>query len=87
MAEEQVYEDIPSRYKEYIGFPEYYHQLTVEQKLFVNSICQVNEECDNMRKGYEDTVCEAEDLTEELETSLELAKNILSNLKKVSYND
>ena len=87
MAEEQVYEEIPNRYKEYVGFPLSYHQLTVEQKLFVNCICQVNEECDNMKKGYEDTVYDAENLTEELEASLELAKNILFNLKKVSHND
>jgi hypothetical protein len=38
MNEEEIYNDIPSRYKECIQFPINYCQLSIEQKMFVSSL-------------------------------------------------
>ena len=76
MNEETAYNDIPFRYKESVGFPISYCYLSLEQKLFIDSVfdAKTQNETDSL-------ICDIECIKDDLESSLELANIALTELK------
>ena len=76
MNEENLYNDIPARYKDCVGFPTSYCHLTLEQKFFVDSIFYAKIETER-----ETIVADIECLRDDLEDALAIAKNTLVELR------
>mgnify|MGYP003627983871 CR=1 FL=1 len=76
MNEENVYNDIPARHKEHVGFPINYCHLSLEQKFFVDSIF-----CAKIETRTDTVLYEIENIKDDLESALELTNNTISELK------
>ncbi len=76
MNEENTYDNIPTRYKEYVGFPTNYSQLSLEQKFFVDSIF-----CAKLGIESDTTIYEIECIKDDLESALEVINKIMLELR------
>jgi len=78
---ESLYNSMPSRVKEDVGFPQIYNQLTPGQEIF---LIQISPQYQLKKMERLDCVTQdVEVIVEDLKETYEAAKNVMTNLQRI----